>query len=284
MTEWNGRPSNSTLRNSLFRDRHVLLIFLCCVVVAVAWPRGQRVSDSIDVSNFLVDAAAVGAGELVALTALFVVIQRFRDDVLLSARDNWLLAAASFPIALAPLHAASAAMAAVGLAFAFRKDARLAAVGQLLLALASYETFGPLIFRLVLPLVLAFEASLAGHLLSLFGDFTRDGDMIVAPNGHAIFIEVPCSSFHNLTFSMLLCMSLLKIEKLTISRSDVPLFLAMAGITIVFNLTRIGLMAQSVAYYEFWHDGLGVKIYSVGLLACLVATYGLFRPSTAAQT
>lgn len=284
MIEWSGRPSNSTLRGSLCRDRHLLLLFLCCVAVAVAWPRGQKVADSIEVANFLVDAAAVGAGELVALTALFVVIQRFRDDALLTARDDWLLATASFPIALAPLHAASLAMAAVGLSFAFRKDARLAAAGQLLLALASYETFGPLLFRLILPLALAFEASLVGHLLSLFGDFARDGDMIVASNGHAIFIEVPCSSFHNLTFSMLLCLSLLTIEKLTISRSDVPLFLAMAGITIVFNLTRIGLMAQSVYDYEFWHDGLGVKLYSIGLMGALVATYLLVRPSPVART
>jgi hypothetical protein len=161
----------------------------------------------------------------------------------------------------------------VAVRFMPRRDKRLASIGQLLLALVSYELLGRILFSLVSPWVLSAETVAVHALLSTFGVFTRDNLTIISADGHSISIEVPCSAFHNLTLAALVWISLLKFETLEINRSHLLTLGMMAGVTLVLNTGRIALMAQSYEMYEYWHVGRGMTIVSLAMLSALLGTY-----------
>jgi exosortase/archaeosortase family protein len=118
--------------------------------------------------------------------------------------------------------------------------------------------------------------------LSLFGEFGRDGADIIAPNGFTIFLEPPCSAFHNITVATLIWLALIKIERLEFLRSDWWALAIMIAATAILNTIRIALMAQSEPMLLYWHDGQGVVIVSVVMLATLLGISLLSRVRPAA--
>ncbi len=167
-------------------DRHVVMAFATCIVCAVIWQR--IVFDSSGTISFgQILSAPLGAGEALALFALFSLIGRMGNDTLLSRADLLLIAAAGAAFTLPSLKAGSIAMTPVAVLLITRRDARLASIGQLLLALAFYQLYGRLIFDLVAPYVLWLETGAVTGLLSFFGDFSQNGADIVAPSGHTIY-------------------------------------------------------------------------------------------------
>ncbi len=258
------------------RDRHVMVAFAGCIAFATIW---QRVAfgPTNGVAFGQPFSVPFGAAEGLALVALFLVINRMKDDALLSRVDLLAIAAVGVAFALPSLEAASIAMATVGVMFLARDDPRVASIGQILLALVSYQILGRLIFDLAAPVVLQLETFAVTALLSLFGDFSRSGADIIAPNGFTIFIEPPCSAFHNITVATLLWLALIKIERLEFLRSDWWALAAMIVATVILNTIRIALMAQSEPMLRYWHDGQGVVIVSVVMLAALLGIFFLSR-------
>jgi exosortase/archaeosortase family protein len=250
------------------RDRHVMLAFAGCVAFSILWQR--IVIDGIGTDSFE-QILNVGAGEAVALFALCLLANRIGNDTLLSRVDLLIIAVLGLAFALPSLKGASLAMLAVALMFVARRDARLTSIGQLLLALVSYHYLGRLIFDLLAPYVLRLEAIAVTTILTPLGNFSRDGVCIIGPNGHTIYIESGCSAFHNITVAALIWLALIKIERLQLVRSDWFVLAAMIGATVMMNSIRIALMAQSPTMLQYWHDGSGVTIVSVTMLAALLA-------------
>jgi len=170
------------------------------------------------------------------------------------------------------------------LMFVARRDARLTSIGQLLLALVSYHHIGRLIFDFFAPYVLPLETIAVSTILMPLGNFSRDGVLISGPNGHTIYVEAGCSAFHNITIAVLIWLALIKLERLQFLRSDWLVLATMIGTTIILNTIRIALMAQSPTMLEYWHDGAGVAIVSVTMLAAMLAISLLSRIRPAAMT
>jgi hypothetical protein len=261
-------------------DRHVLLAYATSVVIAVVWYRVSVASifASATAANPL-DLMGIGAGELLAVIALFSIIQRVGDDALLTRRDLLVLASSSIAFVIPTLVAACIPITIAALLFLPRRDKRLASLGQLFLALASYELLGRVLFTLVSPYVLSAETTAVYALLSAFGDYTRENLTIFSSDGHGISIEIPCSAFHNLTLAALVWISLTKLETLELTRAHLRVFAVMAGTTIALNVVRIALMAQSYSMYVYWHHGPGVMIVSIVMFVALLAVFFMMRPA-----
>jgi exosortase/archaeosortase family protein len=245
------------------RDRHVMLLFAACVALATLWQSGLS-------STGLSPGFPLDAGECLALFALFSVISRMDDDTLLSRLELLAIAAVGMAFALPSFKAASVPVLIVSFMFIARRDPRLASIGQLLLALIWYRVLGKLIFDLIAPVVLSIETTIVAKLTLPFGTFTQVGSKIISPSGFTIFIEPPCSAFHNITVASLIWLGLIKTVRLKFSSSDWWALAAMIGATIILNTVRIALMAQSEEMWEYWHNGHGVAIASTVILASIL--------------
>jgi exosortase/archaeosortase family protein len=240
-----------------------MFAFAVCVALGTLWHwRGLPLAG-------LSRDLALNSGEGLALLALFTVIGRMGDDTLLSRADLLVMAALGTGFALPSHKAASISILVLSIMFIARRDSRLASIGQLLLALVSYQVLGRLLFDLIAPVVISTETIVVSIFLLPLG-FTRFGLEIVAPSGHAIFIEPPCSAFHNTTAAIIIWLGLMKLVKLEISSSDWWALAAMIAATITLNTVRIALMAQSEEMWEYWHSGLGVAIASTVILASIL--------------
>jgi len=131
---------------SKIRDRHVMLALAGCVAFSTLWQR--IVVDSLGTGSFD-QIFNVGAGEAIALFALCLLAIRIRNDALLSRVDLLIITVLSLAFALPSPKSGSVAALAVALMFVVRRDARLASIGQLLLALVSYHYIGRADFRFV---------------------------------------------------------------------------------------------------------------------------------------
>ncbi len=212
----------------------------------------------------------VGAAELLTIAVMALVVVRFRGENLLSRSDLVVIAISSLAFALPFRLAASIPLTAVGSKLIFQRDPRVKSVGQVLLALVFYEWFGPTLFHILSPIALRVEAIAVQAVLAPMG-FARNGLMIASSADNGVIIDEGCSAFHNLSLSTLIWISLVKLETLTIKSIHVWIALAMAGATIALNTARIALMAQSVAMYQFWHNGAGVPIVKFTMLAVILA-------------
>ena len=259
------------------RDRHVMFAFAGCAALATLWHR--IVPDGVASDH--VFNVPFSAGEALALFALFVVIARMKNDTLFTHVDLLIIAALGVAFVLPSMKIACVTMTVTALMFVTRRDARLTSAGQLLLALVSFQYFARLIFDLIAPYALWLETIAVATLLSPLGDFSRDGFDIVGPNGFTIFIEPPCSAFHNISVAVIIWLGLIKIERLHFVRSDWWALAAMIGATILVNTIRITLMAQSLTMLQYWHEGAGVTIVTVVMLVSLLAISLLSRAGSA---
>jgi hypothetical protein len=261
----------AAFRLAWIRDRDVLLAFIAGLVIAVCW-RSPLMRHGELWAFLLRDRSGISAAELLAIATLIWLALRFRSDALLSRSDLVAIGATVLAFALPVRLAAIVPLTVVGLKLVFHRDARAASAGQILLVLAFYEWFGPIIFHLLSPLALKVEALMVFAVLAPFGGFAYDGVSITGgAGGHHIEIEEGCSAFHNLSLSTLLWISLVKLDTLTMRPIHYCVAAAMAVATVALNTVRMALMAQSSAMQEYWHDGAGVPIVAVTMLAATLA-------------
>ncbi len=260
-------------------DRYVMFAFAGCAALATVWHR--IVLQGVVLGQ--VSNVPFSAAEWLALFALFVVIARMENDTLFTRVELLIIAALGVAFALPSMKVACVAMTAAALMFVTSRDARLSSAGQLLLALVSFQYFARLIFDLMAPYALWLETVAVATLLSPFGHFRRDGFDIVGPNGLTIFIEPPCSAFHNISVAVIIWLGLIKIERLHFTRSDWWALAAMIFATILVNTIRITLMAQSLTMLQYWHDGAGVTIVTVVMLFSVLAISLLSRARSGSE-
>src|SRR5271166_681905 len=244
------------------RDRDVLLAFVLGLAIAICWRDYAAATLSDLTADVFRARSGIGAAELLAIAVLATVGFRFGEDGLLTASDLSAIAVTSLGFALPLRLVASVPLTVVGLKLLFRSDPRASSFGQILLALAIYEWFGPAIFHLLSPWVLKIESIAVQAILAPIGGFARD-DLIISTGGDfSIMIEEGCSAFQNVSLASLIWISLVKLDTLTMRPAHLWICAAMAAATVALNTVRIALMAQSNSMFEFWHDGGGVPIVS----------------------
>jgi exosortase/archaeosortase family protein len=173
-------------------------------------------------------------------------------------------------------HMAGLVLTLIGVWFCWRRDARLAAVGQLSLGLACVDVWGPVVQAAIEEVLLPLETSLAFLILSRLGDFALIGNAISGSAGHTIVVEASCSAFLNIVATILLWLSFLKIHRQAAGRRQwIVLLLGVAWVVLV-NTLRLDLCAWSSASYAFWHEGEGVAILEWSLLGGLLALFYFF--------
>jgi hypothetical protein len=257
------------------QDRHVLFAFIAGLAITLCWRGFAHAPGATEALSLLQDRSGVSVAELLAFGALLSLVFQFRDEDFLSAGELVVLAIASIAFATPPRFAAIVPLTIVGFMFLRRQDPRLRSIGQLLLALVFYEWIGQILFYVVSPFALRAETMAVWALLSFFqsGQFTMADLAIIAKNGDGIYVELPCSAFHNLSAATLIWISLVKLETNTINRVHWRILAAMAAATVVLNTLRIALMAQSHSMYEYWHNGSGVSIVSFSMLAAILCVF-----------
>jgi exosortase/archaeosortase family protein len=181
--------------------------------------------------------------------------------------------------ALRPHAAAPLAATGVGLWLLMRSpgnsDER--AAGAVLLAIASHQLWSALVFSVFSPEFVKFDASLVGHIViwTVRGAAQHD-NIITVPGGHGIAVLEGCSSFSNVSTSLLAWVALSKLERATWRSRD----FAVAGATVVaqlgLNIGRMYLLAQSHDMFIYWHDATGAQIYAAvgSAAAVLISLFG----------
>lgn len=156
-------------------------------------------------------------------------------------------------------------LAAFYLLFSLGQTPKARAAGVVLLALAGQKMWGPLLFWVFTPEIVKLD-SVATALSFLFDaeGVQRSGGVLSRPDGHAIEILAGCSSFHNVSLSLLCWVAVLKLERPEFFRADWLVGLTAAGATVALNLVRLHEMAVSGPGYEYWHVGPGFQIFRYG--------------------
>lgn len=143
-------------------------------------------------------------------------------------------------------------------------------IGQVWLALSVYELWGKLLFKLAYHMIEVVEVSLIYRVGRLFyGSLGVNGANLSIRDDWTIVVLEGCSSFHNLSLTVLIWLSILKLAEQRVGLATLRALGVSAYLVIVINVTRILLMLPSHEAYVFWHDGVGSSL--VALISVLAA-------------
>jgi hypothetical protein len=267
-------------------DRTILVVAVLLIFTAGLWNIVLGTYIQFGPFGWLAENFGLNVGEILAFVALLKIIVGIGKKSVLRHADLVMLVVLLIGT-VSPYRAVVWISATViGLIFVFRRrDApSLLSIGQILIACAIHELWGPKLFIAVAPFFVNVEAVFAAKLLTTFSTgYLTQFNQITAPDGHTIEIFAACSAFHNLSLGALIWISIIKFHRMYFTRLD---FVALAGTftaVILINEIRIMLMARSYAYFVFWHDGPGVTIVSAAMLvsigALVLVTSRLTAPS-----
>lgn len=169
---------------------------------------------------------------------------------------------------------------AVFLLFSSRSDNKVKAAATVLLAVCFNGYWGPKFFDLFAYYLLRADAALVGAALYL----TQPGmgweeTIIGRPGVHTVLIFSPCSSFHNISLGLLCWISVTKMTRTSWMRGDFAVALVVCATVILFNATRLYLMALSNERYIYWHEGPGEQVVAWGttMSVLLISLWGAAR-------
>lgn len=162
-------------------------------------------------------------------------------------------------------------LAGIWFCLARRSDRQLVSLGQIWLALSIYELWGKLLFKLCYQMIEIVELSLIYRIGRFFYDGLRvDGPSLHVRGDWSVVLLEGCSSFHNLSLTVLVWLSILKIAN---RLCDVAAFRALgvsAGLVIAINIARILAMLPSREAFLFWHDGAGSSLVALASVAAAI--------------
>lgn len=175
-------------------------------------------------------------------------------------------------IAGLPQHMAPpVALTGLGFWLLRRREDLPRAAAAVYLAIASHQFWSYLLFQLFSPELVKLDAAMVGSAVALtvHGAAWRE-NTITVPSGHAISILEACSSFANVSASLLAWVSLAKLERTAWVRRDVWVAGAVVLAQVALNVARMYLLALSDSLYNYWHDGAGAQIYAATATAAAV--------------
>ena len=157
------------------------------------------------------------------------------------------------------------------------EDVELRASAAILLALASHQLWSPMVFGLFSPEFVKLDAFMVGHLVTstVSGSSLHD-NVITVSSGHSIAVLEGCSSFANVSASLLAWVALTKLERAYWTKRDLWVALTAVGAQVSLNVARLYLIAQSQALFAYWHEGAGAQVYSAigSAMAVLIGSLG----------
>ena len=166
-------------------------------------------------------------------------------------------------------------------------DRLLAGLGQVWLALSFYELWSKLIFKLFYQAIEPFEVGLMYEVGRLFyGGLSMNGVNLSIRGDWSVVILEGCSSFHNLSLTVLIWLCVLKIAGRTSSLGALQVLLVSAGLVVGINIARILLMLPSFEAYHFWHNAEGSTAMALASVLASVVPIMLYverRPCLTSQ-
>jgi hypothetical protein len=247
--------------NKALRDRDLLVAFFASLFLQVYLWRAFE------------GLFPLGAAELLGFAAIASMLQRLSSDRILRSSDYVALAFAGVALIHPWGRVGALVLTALGLLFTFRRERRLASLGQLCLGLAWLDLWGPLLFRVIEPWFLPMETALGYLPLSLFGSFSLEGNAIISDTGHGVVVGSACSVFANTIRTSFIWLAMVKVQG-TETRSWHFRLLAWSLVTVIFlNTLRLGFMAYSYNGYFFWHESYGASIMAWTMLATVIGFF-----------
>lgn len=211
--------------------------------------------------------------EFIGFAAIAIVLGRLGADRVLRRWDFVALFIASGVLIHPWRHTGGLALSGVGLLFCLRKDRRLAALGQLSLALAVVDIWGQMAMTAIEAWIVPLETLLAYIPLSFLNSYSLHGNSIFHPSGREISVEGTCSAFRNMLSVALLWLSFMKIRSLDFSLRSLGVLTAGLVMVVLVNTIRIDLCAWSVENFQYWHEGPGVGVLSMTMLVLGLAIF-----------
>ncbi len=245
-------------------DRLLLTAFFFSVFCLDYLPRGFSTGASFPTPEFI------------GFVAIAIVLKRLGTEPVLRRWDYLALFIASGAVIHPWRHMGGLALTGVGLLFCLRRDNRLAALGQLSLALACLDIWGQMALTAIEAKILPIETALAYVPLSfLNSSFSLHGNEISHPDGRGAVVAASCSAFQNMLAVALLWLSFMKIRNLEFSLRSFGVLAAALVMVALLNTVRIDLCAWSADYFEYWHEGPGVGVLAMTMLALALAIFYL---------
>lgn len=160
-----------------------------------------------------------------------------------------------------------------------RADSKVEAAAIVLLALAFNGLWAPQFFDVFALQLLRADTVIVGALLSLTQTGITWHNTIIASDAHSIVILAQCSSFHNISLSLLCWVSLTKLARTAWARGDILVALLVCVTVLFFNTIRLYYMALSPEQYAYWHTGFGAQLFAWTTPAAIIAIslWGAFR-------
>ncbi len=234
---------------------------------------------SASLEDLLSDLSSVGVFQLMAWFAIFRLLA-LSDPRPVAQLWDFLIAVTLCCLLLAPttrmIWIAALSVAILGWLFN-GGDPKLRRAGVVLTALSVQEYWGHVFFQLVARPLLRAETAVVGTLLQAVraGTAWRD-NVITGPSGHGIVVYDPCSSFHNLSLAALCWVSVHSFRDQSWQVRDFVIACVVCVTIVLFNVTRLCLMAWDADLYQYWHDGDGAQIFNIGASTTilLISLYG----------
>jgi hypothetical protein len=152
-----------------------------------------------------------------------------------------------------------------------RTDRRRADLGQIWLALSIYELWAKLVFKVAYQVIEVIEVGLIYRIGRLFyGRLGSAGASLNVRDDWSIVILEGCSSFHNLSLTGLIWLSILKIAERAVGPAAFRALGVSACAVVAINIGRILAMLPSREAYQFWHDGAGSSLVALGSVAAAI--------------
>ena len=173
--------------------------------------------------------------------------------------------------------AAMFALTGLGLWLLANEEPEGRGAAVVLLAIASHQLWGRLLFSAISAEAVRGDAALVGSALSWAIKGVRwRANIITMPGGFSIEVLEGCSSFTNVSAALLAWVAFAKLERLAWTPRDAWVGLAAAAMQVALNVARLCLIAQSLPMFDYWHDGQGAQIYAAvaSAAAVLIAVIG----------
>ena len=169
------------------------------------------------------------------------------------------------------------ALTGLGAWLLIRDDVESRAAASLVLAIASHQLWGRILFNVVSPELLRLDAAMVGQAVGLVvKGVSWRGDVVTMPGGFAVAVLEGCASFSNVSAAVLAGVAFSRLERPGWVARDAWVGLATASAQVMLNVARLCLIAQSADMYRYWHDGAGAQLYAAtaSSAAVLIAVFG----------
>jgi hypothetical protein len=270
-----GLTNTGERRVGLDFPRRDLLIWVCAIVFMNQLFGVAKEASSASLEQLPTDFGAVGVFQLMAWYAIFRLLASSNSLPIAQSRD-FLIA-----VALCCLSTRVIWVAALGVAILcwlfHGGDRKLRAAGIVVAALSVQQLWGRILFELFAGPLLRAETAVVGTMLQAVraGTEWRD-NVITGPSGHGIVVYDYCSSFHNLSLAALCWVTVRSLRDQSWQVRDLVIGCAVGMTMVLFNVTRLCLMAWDANLYHYWHNGAGVEIFNIGASTTilLMSLYG----------